>query len=65
MDEIITPEECALLLRVQLSWVYEKSRSRSRDPLPCHRIGRYIRFKKSEVMQWFDRTAMPAKKGRR
>jgi hypothetical protein len=42
--EILTPEDVAMLLRVSESWVYEKSRRRCRDPLPCFRIGRYIRF---------------------
>jgi excisionase family DNA binding protein len=64
-SEILTPEECAVLLRVQPSFIYEKCRRRSRDPLPCHRIGRYLRFRRSEVLAWFDRTAVPAKKVRR
>jgi excisionase family DNA binding protein len=51
---ILTPEEVANLFRVELSWVYEKSRQRQRNPLPCHRIGRYLRFRLDEVMAWFD-----------
>ncbi len=62
--EIITPEECAALLRVNESWIYEKCRRRSRDPLPAHRIGRYLRFRRSEVLDWFDRTVSTPKKTR-
>lgn len=62
--EILTPDEVAALLRVSLTWVYEKSRRRSRDPLPAHRIGRYLRFRRSEVLAWFDGTAVPVKKRR-
>lgn len=60
-SEILTPEEVAGILRVSLTWVYEKSRRRARDPLPAHRIGRYIRFRRSEVLAWFDGTASPAR----
>jgi len=55
--EILTPEDVAALLRVSPSWVHEKCRNRSRDPLPAHRIGRYLRFSRSEVLDWFARTA--------
>jgi len=55
VQEILTPEEVAILLRVQPTWVYEKTRSRSRDPLPVHRIGKYLRFHRAEVLEWFDR----------
>jgi predicted DNA-binding transcriptional regulator AlpA len=51
--EILTPEETAALLRVEVSWVYSKSRRRQRNPLPVHRIGKYLRYTKSEVLAWF------------
>jgi excisionase family DNA binding protein len=65
--EILTPEEVAALLRVSPNFIYEKCRARQRNPLPAHRIGRYLRFRRSEVLAWFDRTAEPApkKRGRR
>jgi predicted DNA-binding transcriptional regulator AlpA len=50
--EIMTPEEVAQLLRTSRNWVYEKCRSRARDPLPCLRIGRYIRFEKPIILEW-------------
>jgi excisionase family DNA binding protein len=61
-SEIITPEECAALLRVSPSFIYEKCRARQRNPLPAHRIGRYLRFRRSEVLDWFDRTSDPVSK---
>jgi excisionase family DNA binding protein len=64
-SDILTPEEVAALLRVSTGWVHEKCRARSRNPLPARRIGRYLRFRRSEVLAWFDGTAAPAKKGRR
>jgi excisionase family DNA binding protein len=64
-SEILTAEECAELLRVSLGWVHAKCRSRSRNPLPAHRVGRYLRFRRSEILAWFDSTLASAKKGRR
>jgi hypothetical protein len=48
----ITPENVAELLGTSLGWVYAKSRRRQRDPLPCLRIGRYLRFERDVVIAW-------------
>ena len=64
MNEILTPEEVAALFRVNPSWVYEKSRRRCKDPLPVHRIGKYLRFHRAEVLEWFGRTSNVGKKKR-
>ena len=44
-------------LKVRKSWVYEKTRSRNRNgkPLPCLRLGRYIRFDWTRVVEWLTR----------
>lgn len=65
LSEILTPEDLAALLHVTPSWVHEKCRARSRNPLPVLRIGRYIRFRWSQVIEWLDGARTPAKKGRR
>lgn len=62
---ILTPEEVAQLLRVELSFVYEKSRRRQRNPIPVHRIGRYLRYYRDEVFAWFSAQATPAPGTRR
>ena len=51
-EDILTPEEVAVRLKVPDSWVYEKTRSRCRNPIPCLHIGRYIRFNWSAVVNW-------------
>jgi excisionase family DNA binding protein len=51
-EQLLTPEELAGRLKVPKSWVYEKTRSRSRDPLPVLRIGRYMRFHWPDVAEW-------------
>lgn len=53
--DILTPDELAGRLKVGVGWVYEKSRSRgqsNRKPLPCLRMGRYLRFYWPDVCDW-------------
>ena len=60
--EILTPEEVAQMLRVEVSWIYAKSRRRQRNPLPVHRIGKYLRYSKASVLEWFAAQAKPYRK---
>jgi excisionase family DNA binding protein len=46
--ELLEPEMLAERLKVPVSWVYEQSRQGN---IPTHRIGRYIRFDLSEVLE--------------
>jgi excisionase family DNA binding protein len=50
--DLLTPAELAERLKVPKSWVYEKTRGRSRDPLPVMRIGKYMRFHWPEIETW-------------
>jgi excisionase family DNA binding protein len=50
--DLLTPEELAARLKVPRSWVYEKTRARSRDPLPVMRIGKYMRFHWTDIEAW-------------
>jgi len=51
-SQILTLAELAERLKVSERWVYEKSRRRCLNPLPCIRIGRYLRFDWLEVSAW-------------
>ena len=47
LDELLTVEEVAALLKVSPSWVYEHTRSRGTprsERLPHVKIGKYVRF---------------------
>jgi excisionase family DNA binding protein len=46
-EPLLTAEELAQAMKVPVSWVYEKCRRRE---IPTHYIGRYVRFKLSEVL---------------
>lgn len=54
--DILTPEQLAQRLQVSKSWVFEQTRnrakSRNENPLPCIRVGKYLRFSWSQVCEW-------------
>jgi hypothetical protein len=54
--DLLTPQELAGRLKVKLSWVHEQSRKRSKirnkSPLPCIRMGKYLRFSWVQVSAW-------------
>ncbi len=54
LGEILTPQELADRLKVPESWVYEKQRSRCKNPIPSKPLGRYIRFDWDEVVKWLE-----------
>jgi len=53
-EPILTGKQVAELLQVRPSMIYELTRKRSRRPLPVLRVGKYLRFRWSEVEAWLD-----------
>lgn len=51
---LLTVREVAGLLQLPISWVYARTRRRSRDRLPGFRLGKYWRFRTSDVMVWLE-----------
>ena len=58
-NDFLTPEELSARLKVPTSWIYEQTRHRAkvrnRDPLPHRKMGRYLRFVWTEVVEWLYR----------
>jgi excisionase family DNA binding protein len=54
-DELATVSEIAEFLQVANSWVYERTRRRGIERIPHFKLGKYLRFSKSEVWQWIER----------
>jgi excisionase family DNA binding protein len=52
---LLTVEEVAELLKVPVSWVYDRTRSRGVNRIPGFRLGKYWRFQESEVLAWLER----------
>jgi len=57
----LTPEEVAERLAVSVAWVRSQTRSRAyvreKDPLPCVRLGKFVRFRWTDIEQWLERQA--------
>ena len=51
-DGLVGPAEIAQLLKVPISWVYERTRRRGIERLPHFKLGKYLRFSKEEVLDW-------------
>jgi excisionase family DNA binding protein len=55
-EDLLTPEELAERLKVPKSWVFEQTRERAKIrnkvPLPCIRLGKYLRFSWQAVSEW-------------
>jgi excisionase family DNA binding protein len=45
----LTVHEAAALLRVKVSWLYERTRTNS---IPHVKLGKYLRFDRSELIAW-------------
>ena len=63
--QIIDSKELATRLRVPESWVRDRVRVRSDDPLPHVKIGRYVRFEwgSPDLVEWWARHRV-SKQGR-
>jgi excisionase family DNA binding protein len=48
-EPLLTVHEVAALLRVPVSWVYERTRRRGRERLPHIKMGKYLRFRAAEI----------------
>jgi hypothetical protein len=55
--EVIDAVELANRWRVPASWIREQTRQRAVDPLPCVRLGRYVRFEweSPKLVAWWDK----------
>jgi excisionase family DNA binding protein len=54
-DRLWRPEKAAWYLDVKPSWIYEAVRT---GRLPCHRVGRHIRFTRHMLDDWLVEQAM-------
>jgi excisionase family DNA binding protein len=56
-EELLTAEELAAKLKISPSTVFELTRrrtSKSRAPMPKLKVGKFVRFRLSDVMSWME-----------
>jgi excisionase family DNA binding protein len=58
LNSVLTPEEAANYLKVNVSFLYERTRkrhtTRGGKPIPYRKMGKYLRFYKHELEQWLN-----------
>lgn len=52
MKEYLTAVELAQKLKVPISWIYDRTRKDGPEKIPHYKIGKYIRFSESEVLEY-------------
>ena len=52
MDELLTVQELAKRLKVPVGWVYSRTRDTRPGALPRLKVGKYLRFRFEEVIEW-------------
>lgn len=52
IGDILTPEELAGRLKVDVGWIYEKRRPRCKNPIPAIPMGKMIRFDWDKIVEW-------------
>ena len=52
---LLSVEEVAALLKVPPSWVYDRTRLRTKERIPGFRLGKYWRFREADVLAWLER----------
>jgi excisionase family DNA binding protein len=54
MKELIEIKELARRLSVPVTFIYDRTRKNSPDPIPHLKIGKYVRFDPEAVVQWLE-----------
>ncbi len=49
---LLTVDEMAETLKVPKSWLYSRTRQTGPGAIPRVKVGKYIRFVESDVMEW-------------
>ena len=54
VETLLTVHEVAESLRVPVSWIYARTRRRATNRLPGFRLGKYWRFRASDIHAWIE-----------
>lgn len=51
-NDLLTVSEIAEVLKVPVSWIYERCRRRGSEKIPHIKLGKYLRFEITAVQNW-------------
>jgi len=54
-ESLLSVEDVAELLKVPVSWVYDRTRKRGLERIPGFRLGKYWRFRSEDIFAWLER----------
>lgn len=54
-EEFLTVTQLAELLQVPNSWIYGQTMKKGPSAIPRIRLGKYLRFSLSEVLEWIEK----------
>jgi excisionase family DNA binding protein len=54
LDDLLTVQETAQLLKVSVSWIYEHVRPDAEDRLPFVKLGKYLRFDRRDLHAYIE-----------
>lgn len=57
-SHLLTVRDVAELLQVPVSWVYKHAGPQYPNPLPCIKLGKYLRFRSTDIMAFLRRTSV-------
>jgi excisionase family DNA binding protein len=60
VEELLTIDELAALLKVPKSWIYERTRRRGAERLPYIKLGKYLRFEEGAIRAYLNRNCKAA-----
>ena len=64
-NELLTVNDAARFLRVTVSWVYEHTRDDAEDRLPFVKIGKYVRFDRTDLREFINAKRQAARSAAR
>jgi excisionase family DNA binding protein len=64
-DELLTVNDAARLLNVTVSWVYEHTRDDADERLPFVKLGKYVRFDRTDLREYIDAKRQAARNAAR
>ena len=54
-QNFLTIDEMAETLKVPKSWLYSRTREKGSGTIPRIKVGKYIRFRLDDVMNWIEK----------
>jgi excisionase family DNA binding protein len=63
--ELLTVQDAARFLNVSVSWVYEHTRDDAEDRLPFVKLGKYVRFDRTDLREYIDAKRHASRNGAR